>query len=246
MLRYAIVIGLLCGLEWFLGANGARAAESDADQKLTDLLDRKIPEINFTGQGLADVLDFMRDVSGANIFVNWRALEAAGIAKDAKVDLQLKDVKLRDSLQSILDKAAAAAGKATFTVADGIIFISTPVDPKHPRAGVSVIGIPAKRDRKLPEINFNGQRLADVIDFLQDVSGVKFSVDWAAMEQAGAGKDAAVVARVRDMKMSTVVRVIFESASDGVTPISCTYVGDAMKVTATPPEKKDAPKAGGK
>ena len=37
-------------------------------------LDRQLPEVNFKGQGLSDVMDFLRDVSGAEIFVNWRLI----------------------------------------------------------------------------------------------------------------------------------------------------------------------------
>ena len=37
---------------------------------LDDHLDRKLPEVNFNGNNLVDVIDFLRDVTGANIFVN--------------------------------------------------------------------------------------------------------------------------------------------------------------------------------
>ena len=41
--------------------------------------------MNFSGVAFADVIDFLRDVSGANIHVDWKILEAAGIGKDAPV-----------------------------------------------------------------------------------------------------------------------------------------------------------------
>jgi bla regulator protein BlaR1 len=42
-------------------------------------LDRNLPECNFDGVALTDVLDFLHDVSGANIFINWKALADAGV-----------------------------------------------------------------------------------------------------------------------------------------------------------------------
>ena len=55
----------------------------EEDQTVRNQLDRRLPEINFNGNAFGDVVDFLRDVTGANIFVNWRALETAGISKDA-------------------------------------------------------------------------------------------------------------------------------------------------------------------
>jgi len=41
-----------------------------------------------------NALDFMRDVSGANITVNWKALEASGMTRDAQVNLHLTGITL--------------------------------------------------------------------------------------------------------------------------------------------------------
>lgn len=60
------------------------------------LLSRKLPEVKFDQIPLGEVVDFFRDTLGVNVFVNWRALEAAGIARDEPVTMRLKDVALRD------------------------------------------------------------------------------------------------------------------------------------------------------
>jgi type II secretory pathway component GspD/PulD (secretin) len=91
-------------------------------------LDRRLPEINFAGQGLADVMDFLRDVSGSNIFVNWRALEAAGINKDAPVTARLKDVRFSKALTTILSDVGGGNIKLTYTIDEGVITISTADD----------------------------------------------------------------------------------------------------------------------
>jgi hypothetical protein len=234
MLRHAIVIGIFCSCLGF----AARAEEKEADDKVLLQLGRVLPEINFSGQGLADVLDFMRDVAGANIFIDWQALGDAGIDKDAPVKLQLKNAKFRAALKGILDTVGTAKGKAELSVQEGVIVISTVPDPAHPRAGVAMGKLPAGADRMLPEINFGGQAFSDVIDFLRDVSGLKIQVDWTALKQAGISKDAPVIARVRDVKFSTALRFVLESVSDGKSVIECSSAGETLKISAKPMAKK--------
>ena len=98
--------------------------------------------------------------------------------------------------------------------------------------------LPAGVDRVAREINFAGQGLSDVIDFLKDVGRLKIDVDWTALEQAGISKDAPVIVRVRGVKFSTALRLILESVNDGKSVIDCGSVGDVLKITAKPMAKK--------
>ena len=58
-------------------------------------LDATLPEVKFDGVGLGDAIDFLRDVSGANIVVNWRALEGDGVSKDTTINVKLLAISLR-------------------------------------------------------------------------------------------------------------------------------------------------------
>ena len=49
------------------------------------------------------MVDFLRDVSGANIFVNWKSLEGAGVDRNAPVTAKLRNVKFSKALSIILD-----------------------------------------------------------------------------------------------------------------------------------------------
>ena len=44
-----------------------------------------MPELHFNANAFADVVEFLRDVTGANIYVDWPALERASISRDAPV-----------------------------------------------------------------------------------------------------------------------------------------------------------------
>jgi beta-lactamase regulating signal transducer with metallopeptidase domain len=105
------------------------AAEKRAkeDIAIIDRLDRRLPEINFDGVGLSDVVDFLRDVSGANIFVNWKALEAAGVDRTAPVSARLRDIKFAKALTVLLDSVQAREPLG-YHVEDGVITISTQAD----------------------------------------------------------------------------------------------------------------------
>ena len=84
-------------------------------------LDRKLPEVNFKDNRFEDVIDFLRDVTGANIFVNWRALELAGIPKDTKLTVQIKDVKFEKALRMILDRLGGRKMTVNYVVDEGVI-----------------------------------------------------------------------------------------------------------------------------
>lgn len=234
-----MMVVLMCSAACLVWAEEKPAEKkpSPEEAKLAAQLDREVPEIDFAGQGLADVLDFMRDVTGANVFVNWRSLEEIDVNKDAPIKVHLKNAKFKDCLDAILKGVGTKKGKVQFTAEEGLIVIMAAPDPKNPRAKMTV-SLPEKNDRVLPEINFAGQGLSDVFDFLGDVSGLKFKIDYAALEKAGIHKDTAVTVRVREMKFSTCIRYILEDVSGGKVPLQCISKDGVVTVTTTPKAEK--------
>jgi general secretion pathway protein D len=100
--------------------------EESEDADVQRQLDRVLPEVNFNQVAFGDVIDFLRDITTANIFVNWRALEAAGVDKNAPVTARLRNVKFSKALNLILaDVSAQATAKLGYTTGDGVITIST-------------------------------------------------------------------------------------------------------------------------
>jgi hypothetical protein len=62
------------------------------------VLSRPLPQVNFTGVALTDVLDFTRDVSGIPIRVDWAALEAAGVDRNAPATLSANGLRLGEMI----------------------------------------------------------------------------------------------------------------------------------------------------
>jgi general secretion pathway protein D len=99
------------------------SSTSKEDQAVQALLDHRLPTVQLPQVPLADAIDFLRDITTANILVNWKALEADGIDKQTQVTATLHDVKFSKVLDVILQEAGG--GKLAYTIDEGVITIST-------------------------------------------------------------------------------------------------------------------------
>jgi type II secretory pathway component GspD/PulD (secretin) len=107
---------------------GESSQDTPANRAARDRLEETLREITAESQGLEKVLNFLRDNMGANIFVNWTALQTAGIDKNTPVTISLKEIPFRKALTTILAQVGGAAANLTYTIDDGIITISTRED----------------------------------------------------------------------------------------------------------------------
>lgn len=117
--------------DWPLSYNTVEerlAAEPGTDRVVQAQLDRQLPELSFEGVGFSDVIDFLRDVSGANLFVNWKNLAAAGIDDATPITVRLRNIKFSKALSVILDSAGGGKAKLGYGVDNGVITISTADD----------------------------------------------------------------------------------------------------------------------
>src|SRR5580698_7722776 len=116
--RFASVVLAVGVLGLAFPVRSASASPSSA------ALNRSLPELKFDGVALSDCIDFLRDVSGSNINVNWKALAEANVQKDAPITVRLYGVPLRKALSVILDEATG--GEAlTFYTEDNVIEVTT-------------------------------------------------------------------------------------------------------------------------
>lgn len=87
-------------------------------------LARRIAEVKLTGVELDGALNYVRDISGANIHVNWRALEQINVTRATPVSIRLNDVTARRVLRGLLDETGAGE-LITYYIDDGVIEITT-------------------------------------------------------------------------------------------------------------------------
>ena len=102
----------------------ALLAPAASAQSARRTLGRVLPEVKFDGVALEECIDFLRDVSGANIHVNWRALEASGITQDTPVTLRLRSVSIAKVLSLLLNEAGGGDTLA-YDMDENVISITT-------------------------------------------------------------------------------------------------------------------------
>ena len=136
------------------------------------LLDRVLPEVEFEGEPFSRVVDYYRNRSGANIFVYWNALEAAGVSRDTPVTVRVRQVKLGLALELVL-RALPAKTKLGFKIEDGSLDIST---------AESLIDV-------VPRVYYIGDLLADLpdVDRRRRVAGLVSLIEQTVAE--GSWKD---------------------------------------------------------
>jgi hypothetical protein len=83
-----------------------------------------IPELNVDGVTLERALNYLRDTSGANIVIEWKILEAVGVARETPITLQVRNLPLRKMLQLVLDQASPNA-PLVYNVDSNVIEITT-------------------------------------------------------------------------------------------------------------------------
>lgn len=106
--------------------NALRRGETALDQQTLAILDKRIPEIRFDGIAFGDVIDFLRDVTGANLVVEWRTLEQSGIDRTTPVFVtRLTNVRFERALQTVLREVSGGGTPLDYNIEEGIITIST-------------------------------------------------------------------------------------------------------------------------
>ena len=87
-----------------------------------------LDKLDFDNAAFADAIDHLRDVSGKNIFVNWRALKTVGIEKENRITLHAPPGRFADGLAAILRQATKNGAVLLFEEDDEIIVISRKAD----------------------------------------------------------------------------------------------------------------------
>jgi len=107
-----------------LGVPGGEVGGSEIDRRILEKLKQPIP-VAFDNNQFENVIEYLRNITGVNFFVNWRALEGAGIDRDSLVSLQLDAVPADKALRLILDQLGGDLVPLGFTIDEGVVTIST-------------------------------------------------------------------------------------------------------------------------
>ena len=81
-------------------------------------------DVKFDEVGLAAALDLLRGATRLNLFVNWKALEAAGIERTTRVNVRLTGVSFAKVPDCLLKSASGDTVKVGYEVDEGVIMVS--------------------------------------------------------------------------------------------------------------------------
>lgn len=203
------------------GAQPTAPASRPAAERIPLQLDRRLPELKFDAIALGSIMQFLQDVTGANLVTNWGALSAVGITAETKVTERFRDVKTSEVLRTIIGKLPAKQ-PLDFAVLNDAIVISTAADLK---ARAALVAIQSERkidpelqkrlNKVLPQLSFDRLELRLVLDFFSDVAGVRFDVDWDKLKTVGLARDTKVTIRLADIAASQALTLILMSAGGG-------------------------------
>jgi type II secretory pathway component GspD/PulD (secretin) len=100
-------------------------ASANAASTTRRQLSSNVPAAKFENVPLSDCFDFLSDVTGANIVVDWKTLTADNIPKDTPVDLRVKNLSLRQVLSLVLNQAGNSDHPLSYYTDRDIIYITT-------------------------------------------------------------------------------------------------------------------------
>ena len=118
--------------------------ESEANRVARIKLQKKrLEKVPLVGIEFKNAVDYLREVSGLNILVNWSALEMEkeGI-EDQEINVMLNDVTFEQALRAILEDAGGGEVQIDYVVKDGILTIST----SERLAGIQTLEVYDMRD----------------------------------------------------------------------------------------------------
>lgn len=110
------------------------AEDEKANARTAEKLRKPVPQVNFNGQGFADVIDFFRDASGVDFVVEWDALANAGVTRDTPITIRLHEATSLDAVLSLMFRSMG--GQLQHEVDRGVVVIS----PSQ-RIGTSVMKV---------------------------------------------------------------------------------------------------------
>ena len=96
----------------------------DADASPAAALRKTIPELKFTEVPLEDAINRVADLTGANIHVNWRALELLNVTRQMPTSVSLRHVTARRALRALIE-STGAGDHLTYYVDEGVIEVTT-------------------------------------------------------------------------------------------------------------------------
>ena len=215
----------------------AKPAEKPLDPNATlrKAMSRNIQRLSFEDVSLQDVIQFLREYSGANVFFHCRALEAAGIKPSTKVTVNARNITVQRALDMILRDVSGRNIGTSWEIASapdgGVLVISSkrnlrelergacgevrPWDGKTTQADAA---LRRKLTTKIERLSFEDVRLDDVLQFLRESSGVNVHPSGPSLERIGAEPDTKICLDLKGVSVGQAIKLALLAAAPYASP----------------------------
>ncbi len=100
-------------------------AESAANRRVARVLNHTRIPLDFQRNSFQQVMNFLSQVSGENMYVDWRALDFIGVSADDEITLQLNDITLVAALDRVLEQVGDDLDRPQWAIQDGMVTVSS-------------------------------------------------------------------------------------------------------------------------
>lgn len=120
---WATALPALVGMV-LVSATTATAAAQSYSVNTKNAIRYILPHTRMNNAPFQDAIQYLRDTTGANIFVNWAALQAAGVMKTSPIDLDLRYVSAQELVKLMLAQVSPQTPLISY-VHDNVLTITT-------------------------------------------------------------------------------------------------------------------------
>ncbi len=201
---------------------------SPEDQAANGVLNQVLPGMNLAKAGFGDCIDFARDFTNGNFYVDWKALSEIGVTPKTHVGQSEPSKKVSAFLTDILGRASP---DLTYHIHDGVIVITTAKqlsidngapgpdlreirDSRDPRLSPADRAAEMKLEKVLASLQLPQSPFGDVMDFMRDITGLNISVNWDALKAVGITRNTQVAITLRNVKTSTALEFDLKDAGE--------------------------------
>jgi hypothetical protein len=107
---------------------GQQETQASANDALARTAMHQVIDLKLSDTRITDAIDKLRDMTSAQIFVNWKALEAAGVRRDEPLSLRVGNVHASTALDLLLRMASPEGPRLGWMIDNGVVTISTADD----------------------------------------------------------------------------------------------------------------------
>ncbi len=176
---------------------------------------QKRVSLDFQEISLDDAFEFLRDHTGANIYVDQHAFKEAGVDSDALLSLTLNDASVATVLELITESLSGSLG---VRYEDGIAVLGTRRIQSLPQQfqwGSDGTQPSQQTESRLADsvtdYHFIETPLSQVLEFFRLEAEVDVFVNERTLDQAGVSVDAPVTIDLRSVRHRTALRLILDS-----------------------------------